>query len=136
VPRAKQLFIEDEWDIVEPTSLFVYPEPGLLEAVVERRAWPKLRLIVIHNGDNQANYTVLIPFLNANPQLCAWVQNNTVTHPRIRSLPSATRIVSGVAEMVPTNLLHGRAAPPIANMAYSIRGARIQIPCAAAGLSM
>ena len=87
VPRAKQLFIEDEWDIVEPTSLFVYPEPGLLEAVVERRAWPKLRLIVIHNGDNQANYTVLIPFLNANPQLYAWVQNNTVTHPRIRSIP-------------------------------------------------
>lgn len=87
IPRTKQLFIEEEWDIVEPTSLFVYPDPGLLEATLERRAWPKLRLLVVHNSDNQANYNVLIPFLNANPQIYAWLQNNTVTHSQIRSLP-------------------------------------------------
>jgi len=87
IPRTRQLFIEEEWDISEPTSLFVYPEPGLLEATLKRREWPKLRLLVVHNGDNQTNYNVLIPFLNANPQVHAWLQNNTVTHPQIRSLP-------------------------------------------------
>lgn len=81
---AKKLFIEDEWS-VKPQSLFIYPEQGLLEAVVARGLRP--RLIIIHNGDNQPDYSVLIPFLEANPQMYAWLQNNTVSHPRIRSLP-------------------------------------------------
>ena len=38
VPRSRQLFVEDEW-AVNPTTLFVYPESGLLEAVVE--PWPE-----------------------------------------------------------------------------------------------
>ena len=81
---ARKLFIEDEWS-VKPQSLFIYPEQGLLEAVVARGLKP--RLLVIHNGDNQVDYSVLIPFLEANPQMYAWLQNNTVRHPRIRSLP-------------------------------------------------
>lgn len=86
VPRSRQLFVEDTWN-VNPTSLFVYPEPGFLEAVVERGLKP--RLLVIHNSDNQANYDVLLPYLEANPTMYVWLQNNTVTHPRIRSLPIA-----------------------------------------------
>lgn len=86
-PHEKQLFIEEEWDIIEPTSLFVYPDRDLLKIALSRRAWPKLRLLVLHNSDNQANYDVLIPFLEANPQVYAWLQHNTVSHPRIRSLP-------------------------------------------------
>ena len=82
---ARKLFIEDEWSSIQPRSLFIYPEDGLLDAVVARGLRP--RLIVIHNGDTQANYSVLIPFLEANPQMYAWVQNNTVRHPRIRSIP-------------------------------------------------
>lgn len=87
VPHEKLLFIEEEWNIIEPTSLFVYPDRDLLQITVSRRAWPKLRLLVIHNSDDQINYEVLVPFLEANPRVYAWLQNNTVTHPRIRSLP-------------------------------------------------
>jgi hypothetical protein len=86
VPRNRQLFIEDNWSDIHPKSLFVYPEAGLLEAV---KPWPELRLIVVHNGDNQVNYSVLLAFLDANPRVHAWIQNNTVAHPRIRSLPIA-----------------------------------------------
>jgi hypothetical protein len=85
VPLTRQLFIEEEWSVA-PKSVFVYPEPGLLETVVARC---RPRLIVVHNGDNQVNYEVLIPFLEANPHAYAWIQNNTVAHPRIRSLPIA-----------------------------------------------
>lgn len=88
VPPTQQLFIEDEWS-VKPKSLFVYPEVGLLRTILERGPWPELRLIISHNGDNQVDYTTLVPFLDANPQVYAWVQNNTVTHPRIRSTPIA-----------------------------------------------
>lgn len=88
VPKERQLFIESEWPVeLQPKSLFVYPEPGLLEAV--EGVWPGLRLIVVHNGDNQVNYEVLLRMLEANPKLYAWIQNNTVSHPRIRSLPIA-----------------------------------------------
>jgi hypothetical protein len=87
IPRSRQLFVEEDREIIEPASLFIYPEPGLLEDVLQRRVWPKLRLLVVHNGDNQTNYDILIPFLNANPRVHAWLQNNTVTHPQIRSLP-------------------------------------------------
>lgn len=83
---ARQLFIEDDWPGIRPKSVFVYPEAGLLEAV---KPWPELRLIVVHNGDNQVNYSVLLAFLDANPRVHAWIQNNTVAHPRIRSLPIA-----------------------------------------------
>jgi hypothetical protein len=86
VPRSQQLFIENEWSGIQPKSVFVYPEAGLLEAV---KPWPELRLIVVHNGDNQVNYSVLLEFLEANPHIHAWIQNNTVAHPRIRSLPIA-----------------------------------------------
>jgi hypothetical protein len=85
VPRSRQLFIEDEWSVA-PESLFVYPEPGLLETVVARC---KPRLIVVHNGDNQVNYEVLLRFLEENPRAHAWILNNIMTHPRIRSLPIA-----------------------------------------------
>jgi hypothetical protein len=81
---AKKLFVENDWGDINPQSLFIYPEEGLLEIVAQRL---KPRLIVIHNGDNQADYSVLMPFLEANPKMYAWVQNNTVAHPRIRSLP-------------------------------------------------
>jgi hypothetical protein len=86
VPRSQQLFVEDKWSYVRPKSVFVYPEAGLLEAV---KPWPELRLIVVHNGDNQVNYSVLLAFLDVNPRVHAWIQNNTVAHPRIRSLPIA-----------------------------------------------
>jgi hypothetical protein len=87
VPKERQLFIESEWGALQPKSVFVYPEAGLLEAVEGK--WPDLRLVVVHNGDNQVNYEVLLRMLDANPKLYAWIQNNTVSHPRIRSLPIA-----------------------------------------------
>jgi hypothetical protein len=87
--HARKLFIESEWPGLKAKSLFIYPEERLLETVVARGPWPELRLVVVHNGDNQVNYSVLIPFLEANPKLYAWIQNNTVSHPRIRSLPIA-----------------------------------------------
>ena len=83
---TRKLFIENDWSAIQPKSLFIYPEPGLLEAVVTR-CTP--RLIVVHNGDNQVNYDVLIPFLEKNPCTHAWIQNNTVSHVRIRSIPIA-----------------------------------------------
>jgi hypothetical protein len=84
VPPARQLFVEEDWGAIAPRSLFVYPEAGLLEAV---KSWDELRLIVVHNGDNQTAYHTLIPFLEANPRVYACILNNTVSHPRIRSLP-------------------------------------------------
>lgn len=86
VPIERQLFLEEPWP--DAVSLFVYPKDGLLEAVAAR-TWPSLRLIVSHNGDNPVNYKVLIPFLEANPKVHAWVLNNTVKHPRIRTIPIA-----------------------------------------------
>jgi hypothetical protein len=83
---ARKLFIEDDWLDLSPKTLFIYPEPGLLEAVVARC---KPRLIIVHNGDNQVNYTVLLPFLETHPRTYAWIQNNTVSHQQIRSLPIA-----------------------------------------------
>ena len=88
VPKERQLFIESEWPVaLQPKSVFVYPEPGLLEAV--EGVWPELRLIVVHNSDNHVNYEVLLRMLEANPKLCAWINNNVVSYPRIRSLPIA-----------------------------------------------
>ena len=88
VPKERQLFIESEWPVaLQPKSLFIYPEPGLLEAVEGK--WPELRLIVVHNSDNHVNYEVLLRMLEANPKLCAWINNNVVSYPRIRSLPIA-----------------------------------------------
>ena len=83
---ARKLFIEDDWSGIQPKSLFIYPEPGLLETVVARC---RPRLIIVHNGDNQVNYQVLLPFLEANPCTYAWIQNNTLAHPQIRSIPIA-----------------------------------------------
>ena len=89
VPLERQLFIEEPWpDMTNVRSLFVYPELGLLDAVAARK-WPSLRLIVTHNGDNQIDYKVLIPFLEANPRVYVWAQNNIVKHPRIRTIPIA-----------------------------------------------
>ena len=89
LPLKRQVFIEGQWpDTSSVESLFVYPKDGLLEAVAQR-TWPSLRLIVSHNGDNPVNYKVLIPFLEANPKVYAWVVNNTVKHPRIRTIPIA-----------------------------------------------
>ena len=89
VPPERQVFIEGQWpDTSSVESLFVYPKDGLLEAVAQH-TWPSLRLIMSHNGDNPVNYKVLIPFLEANPNVYAWVVNNTVKHPRIRTIPIA-----------------------------------------------
>ena len=85
VPKARQLYIEDEWPAIQPQSLFVYPEDGFLHAVVSRGLKP--RLLVVNNGDKQVDYDVLLPFLEANPEMYAWIHNNTVPHPRIRSIP-------------------------------------------------
>ena len=84
----RQLFIEDAWTVTDAKSLFVYPEPGLLEAALAH-PWRDLKLIIISNGDNQPRYDVLLPFLEANPTVRAWVQNNTILHPQIRSIPIA-----------------------------------------------
>ncbi len=89
-PLERQLFTEVEWPanvVATAKSLFVYPDTELLKAVIHRGPWPALRLIVIHNGDDPVNYELLLPFLEANPTVYAWVQNNVVSHPRIRSLP-------------------------------------------------
>ena len=88
-PLEKQLFIEKPWseEVRQAKSLFVFPDAGILDAVVERGPWPALRLIVVHNGDTQINYKTLIPFLDANPAVYAWIQNNIVEHPQIRTLP-------------------------------------------------
>jgi len=89
VPLEQQLFIEEPWpDMTNVRSIFVYPELGLLDAVAAR-SWPSLRLIVSHNGDNPIDYKVLIPFLEANPNVYVWAQNNIVKHPRIRTIPIA-----------------------------------------------
>lgn len=89
-PFDRQLCTEIEWPanlIATTKSLFIYPEEGLLTTVIERGPWPALRLIVIHNGDNSINYEQLLPFLEANPTVYAWVQNNVVSHPQIRTIP-------------------------------------------------
>jgi hypothetical protein len=87
VPLERQLFIEEPWpDMTNVRSIFVYPELGLLDTVAAR-SWPSLRLIVSHNGDNPIDYKVLIPFLEANPKVYVWAQNNIVKHPRIRTVP-------------------------------------------------
>ena len=88
-PRAKQLLIEESWPeaVKAAKSLFVFPDRGILDAVVARGPWPALRLIVVHNGDTEVNYAALIPFLDANPRIYAWIQNNVVVHPQIRTLP-------------------------------------------------
>jgi hypothetical protein len=89
-PIERQLQIETTWPenvIATAKSLFIYPDRDLLKTVAERGLWPALRLIVFHNGDNPINYELLLPFLEANPTVYAWVQNNVVSHPRIRSLP-------------------------------------------------
>ena len=88
VPPARQLYVEDEWDVKNVRSLFVYPESGLLRHTLSKD-WPDLRLIVSHNGDNCPDYEVLIPFLDAHPNVYAWLQNNMVVHPQIRTLPIA-----------------------------------------------
>jgi hypothetical protein len=91
-PLDRQVFTEVEWPanvIATAKSLFVYPDTDLLKAVIDRGPWPALRLIVIHNGDDPVNYELLLPFLEANLTIYAWVQNNVVTHPRIRSIPIA-----------------------------------------------
>ena len=89
VPKARQLFIDESWpDLSAVKSLFFFPVKGALEAIAAR-AWPQLRLIVSHNSDNQPDYSILLPLLDANPQLYAWLQNNSVVHPRIRTLPIA-----------------------------------------------
>lgn len=90
VPLERQLFIEKEWpeEIIRTTkSLFVYVDPGLIDVVAERGPWPNLRLLVFHNGDYVVNYDVLIPFLEKHPNVYAWVQNNIIAHPQIRTLP-------------------------------------------------
>ena len=89
VPIERQLFVEEQWpDLSAVKSLFFFPEKGILEAIAGR-AWPQLRLIVSHNSDNQPDYSLLLPFLDANPRVYAWLQNNAVVHPRIRTLPIA-----------------------------------------------
>jgi hypothetical protein len=91
-PLERQLFTEVEWPanvIATAKSLFVYPDTDLLKALIDRGPWPALRLIVCHNGDDPVNYELLLPFLDANPTLYAWIQNNVVSHPRIRSIPIA-----------------------------------------------
>ena len=90
VPPERQLFIEKEWpeEVIRTTkSLFVYVDPGLIDVVAERGPWPNLRLLVFHNGDYVVNYDVLIPFLEKHPNVYAWVQNNIIAHPQIRTLP-------------------------------------------------
>lgn len=84
----QQLLLDTEWpeECKNAQSIFLYPGDIFLEAFVNRE-WPSLRLLIYHNGDNQINYSLLIPFLDANPNVYAWVLNNTVTHTRIRSLP-------------------------------------------------
>lgn len=84
----RQLILDTEWpdECKHAQSLFLYPESASLETVVARE-WPSLRLLIYHNGDNQIQYSLLVPFLDANPKVYAWILNNTVTHPRIRSLP-------------------------------------------------
>jgi hypothetical protein len=88
-PSAKQLLIEQPWPdaVYAAKSLFVFPDRGILDTVVARGPWPALRLLIIHNGDTEANYAVLIPFLDANPKIHVWLQNNVVSHPQIRTLP-------------------------------------------------
>jgi len=91
-PVERQLFTETEWPasvIATTRSLFIYPISSLLETVIQRGPWPALRLIVFHNGDDPVDYMQLLPFLEANPTVYAWIQNNVVSHPRIRSLPIA-----------------------------------------------
>lgn len=88
-PSAKQLVIEESWPqkVQAARSLFVFPDKGILDAVVARGPWPALRLIIVHNGDTEVNYAALIPFLEANPNVYAWIQNNVLAHPQIRTLP-------------------------------------------------
>jgi hypothetical protein len=88
-PSAKQLLIEQPWadTVYAAKSLFVFPDRGILDTVAARGPWPALRLLIVHNGDTEANYAALIPFLDANPKVHIWLQNNVVSHPQIRTLP-------------------------------------------------
>ncbi len=89
-PPERQLFIEDSWSeelMRQAKSLFILPDVGILDRVVERGPWPALRLIIVHNGDTQINYKALLPFLDTHPDVYAWIQNNIVEHPQIRTLP-------------------------------------------------
>lgn len=87
VPPERQLFIGTEWPSDSGAkSVFLYPGKPLLEAFLQHE-WPALRLLVYHNGDNPIEYSLLLPFLEANPFVHAWVLNNTEEHPRIRTVP-------------------------------------------------
>ena len=89
-PPEKQLFIEDIWptEVFNAKSLFIYPtEDGSIARHVFEHSWPNLKLIMFHNSDYDLECSIVIPFLEANPDVYCWAQNLNRWHPRIRPIP-------------------------------------------------
>ena len=89
-PIERQIFTDVPTPdyILQAKSIFIYPsKSGENERHVFQYTWPNLRFILLHNSDFGVHYDLIIPFLEANPNVWVWAQNATEWHPRIRSIP-------------------------------------------------
>ena len=90
VPLENLLFLENPWSTHRDASrIFAYID-NINEAI--KRACDYFsgpRLFMIHNGDGdgETSFEILSPLLEKFPSLQIFLQNNTIDHPRIRSLP-------------------------------------------------
>jgi hypothetical protein len=88
VPAERLLFLEEAWSTHRDAArIFIYAEimKEAVQKVCEYFNGP--RLVMIHNGDTCVSLEELSPLLEKFPQVQIFLQNNTLDHPRIRSLP-------------------------------------------------
>lgn len=88
VPKESLLFLEETWSTHrDATRVFAYTDS--IEEAVRRTCdyFNGPRLFMIHNGDGEVSLETIAPLLEKFPQIQVFLQNNTLEHPRIRSLP-------------------------------------------------
>lgn len=88
VPTENLLFLEESWSTHRDAArVFAYTDD--LDEAIKRACdyFSGPRLFMIHNGDTEISFEEVFPLLNTFPSIQIFLQNNTLDHPRIRSLP-------------------------------------------------
>jgi len=88
VPVSRQLFLDEPWTApTYLTSVAIYA--GLVKESLEPicRYFEDVKLLLIHNGDDEPVYEDLRIFLNKYPDAHIYAQNSSLNHSRIHTLP-------------------------------------------------
>ena len=88
VPKERLLFLDDSWSTHRDAArVFAYTDD--LDEAIKKACdyFSGPRLFMIHNGDTEISFKEISPLLEKFPSVQVFLQNNTIDHPRIRSLP-------------------------------------------------